>query len=159
MRPKAHAVLFELCGGILCLFAAGGVLQLAADALPESSAARTPAPSAPPPRLGPLYESDATLAPRAEEIASYRLEARLDADRHIVRGKGTIVWKNASELPANEIWIHLYLNAFKNERSVFLRSPFGAGRSGGRATDWGYTDVARLTARELGGVHLWPKAA
>jgi hypothetical protein len=141
--------MLELGLGALCLAAAVGLLQEAAElSAPAVPAARTPDPSAPPPVLGPAYDSDAAMAPRAEEVTSYRLEARLDAATRTVHAKGTIVWKNSASVAANEIWLHLYLNAFKNERSLFLRSPFGAGRSGARATDWGFTDVERLVARE-----------
>ena len=34
-------------------------------------------------------------------------------------------WTNTSRVPVSEIWLHLYLNAFKNQRSVFLREPVG----------------------------------
>lgn len=44
-----------------------------------------------------------------------------------------------------------------DDKTVFLRSPFGAGRSGDR--DWGYIDVSRLVVRELGPDDLWARAA
>lgn len=47
------------------------------------------------------------------------------------------------------------MNAFKNDESLFLRSPFGAGRSGQHGSKWGYIDVKRLYARELES-DLWP---
>ena len=58
-------------------------------------------------------------------VASYRLEASLDAPAHRITGKGTLTWTNTSSEPTSELWFHLYLNACKNERTVFLRSPFG----------------------------------
>ena len=103
----------------------------------------------------PTADSPATAAP---EVASYTLDARLDVPTHLITGKGSLRWTNASSEPARELFFHLYLNAFKNDRSLFLRSPFGAGRSGEHATDWGYIDVARLSIRELGGGDLWASA-
>ena len=89
-------------------------------------------------------------------IASYTLTAHLDADRHEVTASGTLLFRNASSAPLDALYFHLYLNAFKNEKSIFLRSPFGEGRGGGHAEDWGYIDVKHCLARELGGVDLWP---
>lgn len=88
-------------------------------------------------------------------VASYTLSAKLDAEQHRVSGHGTIELHNYTEVPLQELYLHLYMNAFKNDRSLFLRSPFGAGRSGQHASKWGYIDVKRLYARELDR-DLWP---
>jgi hypothetical protein len=160
LRDGALGLLALGLGG---LFAANLPAALAAD---TASVATAPAPS--PPASAPTAASPTPLSPPARpgapssitpdnppRVASYTLSARLDAEKHEIAGKGTIVFK-AGELPVDSLDLHLYLNAFKNEKSVFLRSPFGEGRGGGRALDWGYIDVKRLVARELGGVDLWP---
>jgi hypothetical protein len=90
------------------------------------------------------------------KIASYTLHARLDPGEHRIDGRGVIEFSNTTRVPLKELYLHLYLNAFKHEKSLFLRSPFGEGRGGGRAEEWGYTDVKALRARELGGTDLWP---
>jgi hypothetical protein len=92
---------------------------------------------------------------RPQHVASYTLSARLDAAEHRVHGSGTITLFNYTQVPLGELYLHLYMNAFKNDQSLFLRSPFGAGRSGEHGTVWGYIDVKRLFARELG-AELWP---
>ena len=149
----------ELLGGALCALGATALLDLAPLDVVPPAPTRTPAPEAPPPELGPAYDRDSALPEHAAAITSYALEARLDATAHVVSGKGTIVWVNSASVPASELWVHLYLNAFKNDRTLFLRSPFRLGRSGERASEWGYIDVQRMVARELGGVDLWPSAA
>jgi hypothetical protein len=104
--------------------------------------------------------SPAPISPDSPpRVASYTISARLDAETHVVSATGTIEFRNRSRAPLAELYFHLYLNAFKNEKSLFLRSPFGEGRGGARAGDWGYIDVQRLVARELGGVDLWPGRA
>ncbi|HVW25808.1 MAG TPA: M1 family metallopeptidase [Polyangiaceae bacterium] len=113
--------------------------------------------SEPPAVVGDAYDHDGAMAAHAKAVASYTLSARLDATLHTVDGQGTLVWENTSSRPASELWFHLYLNAFKNNRTVFLRSPFGAGRSGHGASKWGYIDVKRLAIREMGGADVWPK--
>jgi hypothetical protein len=91
----------------------------------------------------------------ALRVASYTLSAKLDAEQHRVSGRGTIELFNYTDVPLQELYLHLYMNAFKNDRSLFLRSPFGAGRSGQHGSKWGYIDVKRLYAPELGR-DLWP---
>ncbi|HEX4336027.1 MAG TPA: M1 family metallopeptidase [Polyangiaceae bacterium] len=113
--------------------------------------------SEPPAVVGAAFDADAAMTEHAKKIASYVLEARLDGALHTVDGHGTLTWENASSRPASELYFHLYLNAFKNNRTVFLRSPFGTGRSGHGARKWGYIDVKRLAVREMGNTDVWPK--
>ncbi|MBC7173731.1 MAG: M1 family metallopeptidase, partial [Polyangiaceae bacterium] len=56
---------------------------------------------------------------------AYRIEARLDAERHLVSGTARIVWTNESEAAASELWLHLYMNAFENRETVFMRESRG----------------------------------
>lgn len=134
---------------------AGALLLSSAAAGEEPQPKETKRENEPPPAIGPLYDADAAMPTAARRVASYSLEASLDEYTHRVRGRGTIVWTNASTRPASEMYVHLYLNAFKNDRTVFLRSPFGAGRSGKGAKHWGYVDVQRFGVREMGNENLW----
>ena len=98
---------------------------------------------------------------RAPDVlpASYQLHARLDPNTHVVFGRGSIEWQNTSRVEVPSLFFHLYLNAFKNDGTLFLRSPFGAGRDGTRATQFGFTDVKTLKVREFGAEDLWPRHA
>lgn len=89
-------------------------------------------------------------------VASYTLLAKLDESQHRIAGSGTIAFTNRSSAALPSLYFHLYLNAFKNDRSLFLRSPFARGRSGQGAREHGYIEVKRLAAQELGGIDLWP---
>jgi len=108
------------------------------------------------------FAADVPLPEHAEDVVDYTLEAKLDPVAHTVHGTGTITWRNTSEAPQSELWLHLYLNAFKNEKSVFLREPVGSGARGSTLPgDWGYIDVRRLALRgdtPEGAVDLWPQA-
>jgi hypothetical protein len=97
--------------------------------------------------LAPL---PATVAP----VASYSLSARLDADTHTIHGQGTLTWVNTSQTSVEELYFHLYLNAFQDEHSVFNRSAFTRARSGRAPRRWGSITLDKLAARELGGVDL-----
>lgn len=71
---------------------------------------------------------------------------------------GSISLYNFTSSSLSEIYLHLYMNAFKNDESLFLRSPFGAGRSGQHGGKWGYIDVKRLVHHATG-KDLWPGRA
>jgi hypothetical protein len=138
LEALAGIALFVLAAAV----ARAGAPPLAATGSPAASVQPAAAAARPP-------------AEHPERLASYTLAARLDAPSHRVSATGTIVWKNGASVPVRELYVHLYLNAFKNQRSLFLRSPFDEGRSGAHAEDWGYVDVQRFAARELG-TDLWP---
>jgi hypothetical protein len=117
------------------------------------------------PRRMPPAKADApagaareAMPEHAVDVADYTLRASLDPAQHMVHGEGTITWRNTARTPVREIYLHLYLNAFKNDRTVFLRGPLRSGRGTSPVRDWGYIDVRRIVARELDGVDLWPSA-
>src|SRR6266542_1210918 len=107
---------------------------------------------------GATAGTDVEMKQHAEDVVDYTLRAELDEEKHIVHGTGTIAWRNTSAAGVRELFFHLYLNAFKNERSLFLRAPVASGRGTSAVADWGYIDVRKLLARELDGVDLWPGA-
>ncbi|MEO6420850.1 MAG: M1 family metallopeptidase [Polyangiaceae bacterium] len=113
-----------------------------------------------PPQDPAFFDSDAALPAHAEPVADYTLLASLDPVAHTIHGEGTIRWRNASSTPTRELWIHLYLNGFKNQKSVWLREPVGGARGVGSVHDWGAIDVRSFTLREgpKGAVDLWPTA-
>jgi len=77
---------------------------------------------------------------------AYRIEARLDAASRTVSGSLRARWRNPSRAPVGELWLHLYLNAFANNRST-LMTGLGAEaeRWWARHPDgWGRLDLATL---------------
>jgi hypothetical protein len=133
-----------------------GVLFTAFALVLGHAALAAPAAEEPAPRPASPHLPELRAVPK---VVSYRLDAKLDENAHRVDGTGVIEFVNSSRAPLHEIYVHLYLNAFKHEKSLFLRSPFGEGRGGARAEDWGFIDVTKLTARELEGADLWATRA
>lgn len=164
--PRA---VLELCvGGFLVLVACMMLTALPPSARsldPETSAstleayAPTLRTTAPPSKLGPRYDRDDSMAKAADPVASYSWVAHLDPLRHRITARGTITFVNRTPVPARRLYFHLYLNAFKNDRSLFLRSPFGAGRSGDKAEHYGFIDVKRMVALEFDRSDLWKNAS
>ncbi|MCC6647205.1 MAG: M1 family metallopeptidase [Polyangiaceae bacterium] len=95
--------------------------------------------------LGPAFDTDDAMPREAALVHHTRLVARLDEARHAIVGTETIAWTNPASVPVRELYLHLYLNAFKNERTAFLRSRLGDGRGSKMPREWGYADVKSVT--------------
>jgi hypothetical protein len=135
------------------------VLALAAAAAPacDIAARQTPSPGSVAP--APAGDDDGSLPQHADDVVDYTLRATLDPAAHTVHGEGTVTWRNTSARAVHELWLHLYLNAFKNERSAFFRERVG-GRGSVAPEDWGWIDVRRLALKNGDGpaIDLWPGA-
>ena len=93
------------------------------------------------------------LPERAVRVADYTIDVRLDAGQKTLDGRERVTWRNPSPDAVGEIWLHLYLNAFRNNESTFFRESGGQLR-GDRMPEegWGSIDVTSL--RRADGVDL-----
>lgn len=62
------------------------------------------------------------LSPRN---ASYQIKVTLDVDRKRLSGREILTWRNPSPDPISELRFHLYLNAFRDGKSTFMRESGG----------------------------------
>jgi hypothetical protein len=139
LRGSSLQTIASVLGGLGMTMAAVVVLSSAATAEAD----------APPQQIVWPDFSDVTMPDKATPIANYTMRASLDPTTHQVRGEGTIVWKNASSVPQSEIYLHLYLNAFKNEKSIYMRNLGRGFRGDPRKADFGWIKVSKLFAREF----------
>jgi hypothetical protein len=81
----------------------------------------------------------------ARPISSYDLRARLDVKTHTIHGSETLTWVNDSPDTVPALRFHLYMNAFKNQKSTFMRESGGQLR-GDRFDnkEWGWIDVQSM---------------
>jgi hypothetical protein len=63
----------------------------------------------------------AARQPLSPRIANYRIEARYDAAAHTITAHERLTWQNTSREATSDLSFHLYLNAFANNRSSFMR--------------------------------------
>lgn len=85
--------------------------------------------------------------PLSSRIANYVLKARLYPEKKAVEGEARLDWRNASSDTVRELQFHLYLNAFKNEKSTFMRESGGRHRAGTGKTypnAWGWIDILQM---------------
>lgn len=114
-------------------------------------------PAAPPPvavpeptaALRPLAVRGA--APEEAHVVDYVIDARLDADTHQVAGTARVTWRNRSRRAVASAPLHLYMNAFRADDTVWMLEARGTHRSSrqGDHGKWGYIDLkaARLLGR------------
>ena len=85
-----------------------------------------------------------------EKIANYEIEVRLNTQDNTLDGREFLHWKNTSSQSVDELFFHLYWNAFKNSESTFIkeimadrdrRDRYLSDRSEER---WGWIEVSSL---------------
>ncbi|MGF1511255.1 MAG: M1 family metallopeptidase [Myxococcota bacterium] len=115
-------------------------------------AAPAPAPEPPPQPSSNLGQAGFR---NYEPVASYDLEAELDPELHRVQGYGRVVWRNTGHRPVRSLWWHLYLNAFLNNRSTFLKESKDGVRPHRATTDsYGFIEILSLRGRPAGGAAI-----
>jgi hypothetical protein len=79
-------------------------------------------------------------------IASYTIDVRYQSDAHAISGSEILRWRNNTSHPANELQFHLYLNAFANSRSTFMRESQEAWIDWAEKYDdpWGYIELQSI---------------
>src|SRR5215472_10644422 len=101
----------------------------------------------------------AAARPPSPPVVAYTIEASLDPAAKTVTGKERLIWRNPSGDAVSELRFHLYLNAFKNNRTTFMRESGGfvrTYRAGSKKEDWGSIDI--LSIRTADGGDLGPGA-
>lgn len=99
---------------------------------------------------GTLAMPPAGVYAQAQEIASYRISVRLDADRKTLQGSENVHFLNATSIPTREIYLHLYPNAFRGPDSTFMKENPSAARQAASSSNWGGMElsVLRLSSGE-----------
>ena len=92
-------------------------------------------------------------APAAAQIGDnrssrvhYVIEARVDTETMRLEGRETVRWENRTADAVEDLWFHLYLNAFSNNHSTHLWEGKGRVRSGREfKRGWGWQRVTSVT--------------
>jgi hypothetical protein len=83
-------------------------------------------------------------APLSARNANYKIDVSLDVDTKQIRGKQVLTWRNITRNPTRELQFHLYMNAFKNNRSTHILEGGGQAKKLDKEKAWGWIDVDRL---------------
>jgi len=95
---------------------------------------------------GPISSAAASMSDR---IVGYDIRVKLDPEGKRLEGREVMSWRNASDALVTTLPFHLYLNAFKNNRTTFMRESGGEHRGFRRdASDWGWIDIRSIRTRD-----------
>ncbi len=93
--------------------------------------------------------------PRSPRSVSYVIDVRLDPAARMLSGRQRLTWTNRSGRATDELWFHLYWNAWRNNRSSWMLEDRIRGRSDRgdeiERDDWGWIEVAALRLAGDGG--------
>ena len=144
-REAIESLLYAIVGGL------GVVVGL------RTVAPRAPTMTSEAPASSPPDDGWPALPKASDRVVDYVLSAKLDPDAHTVDGKGTITLRNTSSAPLHDVRLHLFLNAFKNDSTLFRRARV-AGFRGDVEGEAGLIDVTRFALRAADGTastDLW----
>jgi hypothetical protein len=83
--------------------------------------------------------------PLSARIANYAIDVALHAEDRTLDARETLTWHNGSADSLGELHFHLYLNAFRNNRStLFEESGHWRGTEYAEAEGWGYSEITRI---------------
>ena len=90
--------------------------------------------------------------PLSPRLANYQIDVHLDPATKKLTGRETLTWRNPSNDVIRDLQFHLYLNAFRNEQSSFMRESGGQLRGdqmdrNAKENPYGWIDVVSMKAR------------
>jgi hypothetical protein len=75
----------------------------------------------------------------------YKIDAKLDTIRKVVEGRMETYWVNKSQDIVPDVQIHLYMNAFRSNKTTFYEE---SGRTADKkGTDFGWVDIKNISDR------------
>jgi hypothetical protein len=83
------------------------------------------------------------LSPR---ITGYKIDAELDPDAKTISGSMNAYWINISEDDVPDIRLHMYLNAFRSNKSTFYKE--SGGSPGSTEKDCGWIEIKSMTDQD-----------
>ncbi|MEZ0540843.1 M1 family metallopeptidase [Fibrella arboris] len=100
------------------------------------------------------YLATAITPPLSPQNASYQIEVRLNTQTKRLDGRQTLTWRNTSPDIIRDIQLHLYLNAFRNANSTFMRESGGQLRGDAldksKSENFGWAKLTALSDQRTG---------
>ena len=91
--------------------------------------------------------------PHSARNANYDIKLTLDHKAKKIEATETLIFINHSPVPIEEVRLYMYLNAFKNSNSTFLKGAsniFGQSFTDRKADEWGFIHISKAEQRGSG---------
>ncbi|WP_379137538.1 M1 family metallopeptidase [Paenibacillus sp. sgz500958] len=162
MKPRSiHSkIIFGTLAAALCLLAGGiwlfsGHSPAAVDTLVPKGA-KSPAVLRPDkPLTEALPESTPVPAakPLSQRVVEYHIDVKLAPETRTLEASETVTWTHPGTKPVNDLYFHLYPNAFASMETTFMRESGGKLRGDTMPTD-GFGGMSLSDLRTTEGVSL-----
>jgi len=104
-----------------------------------------PAPNAAP----PVPEKPPAPKAMSKRVAEYHIGVALDAADHTLNGTQTVTWRNPGKQKVQELYFHLYPNAFESDKTTFMKESGGKLRDDERtANSYGNMNITLIETTE-----------
>ena len=80
----------------------------------------------------------------SDRVVQYAIDVTLETREKTLSGSERLTWRNTSSEPVQELQFHMYLNAFKNTESTFMRESRTRRSVAVREGGWGWIDLHSL---------------
>jgi hypothetical protein len=128
------------------------LVGLAASGVEGQRSARTAKTNPPPtaPLTTALPQADGAADTRSPRNANYSIDVELDPASRTITGREVVTWRNITSHPTSELRFHLYWNAWRNDRSTWLREAERARAAGSNRDDkrppgdWSSIDIQAI---------------
>jgi hypothetical protein len=82
--------------------------------------------------------------PLSDRIASYKISVKLDPGKKMIFGLETISFRNSSKDELNELYLHLYWNAFRNKNTMAMKEATHYADVLKENNGWGWIDIKSI---------------
>jgi len=93
----------------------------------------------------PAFSQTIFEKPLSPRNANYNIDVKFNPDKKLINGKMLLNWKNITNDTITELQFHLYLNAFKNSATTFMKGTGGRFKENTardyEKNDWGWVDI------------------
>ncbi|AIQ50186.1 M1 family aminopeptidase [Paenibacillus sp. FSL R7-0331] len=89
----------------------------------------------------------------SQRITEYHIDVRLDTDARTLEAAETLTWTHPGRKPVQELYFHLYPNAFASEKTTFMKESGGELRGDAMPED-GFGSMTITDLRTADGVSL-----
>lgn len=107
----------------------------------------------------PINSDVGNIAPQpalSDRIVNYHIQVNLNEELNVLEGDQVITWRNPGKQQVQDLYLHLYANAFKSPQTTFMQESGGKLRSDqATANSEGYINLTSLESME--GESLLPR--